>query len=348
MSNLNAKRGEYLAIWIARELCELTGETPSCLFAWAEHQKISPAPFGARQTFYSHLSLWWEPSNVRTLTQDCHLGSYPFGCELRFRAVSVWTQFSRDVKARKKRQVIIFFGYEICSQLLHFRVYRGPVYTEIDGVFICEELPFLAVKSFVDECAHMVGLPLKRVLFTQPVKNLPIPKDDQVGYLPLTSAPPRIADKSNGEGPNEVLYGFANLPGQALKPFSTVQGDHPFSKWCETTSVTALTDRLSEMVKRHNKANSIPRLAKGLNAFEVVLKKSHLENQKKFASSIWPAPAFTPFLKRMAKHDYVLQSFSLHDTQFYKRQYEDFDSYPGDRSPVERRHGDSGDSDTAE
>ena len=338
---------------IARELTELTGETSSRLFTWAGQQKILPPPFGSRQTFYSHLSWRWTPNTQRTLTQDCHLGSYPFCCELRFRAVSLWTQFSRDVKAGKKRQVIIFLGYEVCSQLLHFRVYRGPAYRAVGDVLIgdmliCEELPLPAVTAFVGECAHMVGLPLKRVLFTQPVKNLPVPQGNQVGYLPLKAGLPRVAEKCEVEVPDEVLYGFANLPGQTLQPFSTVQGDHPFIEWCGATNATTLTDRLSEMVKQHNKANALPRLAKGLNAFEKVLRKSYEANQNKYASTPWEAPALTPFLERMSKHDYVLRSFSLHKTQFYRRQYEDFDSCPGDRSPeAVRRHGDTGDSDAA-
>lgn len=194
----------------------------------------------------------------------------------------------------------------------------------------------------------MVGLPLKRVLFTQPVKNLPVPQGNQVGYLLLKSGLPRVAEKGKVEVPNEVLYGFANLPGQTLQTFSTVQGDHPFNEWCKATNTQALTARLSEMVKQHNKINALPRLAKGLDAFEKVLKNSHEANQKKYASSAWKAPALTPFLERMSKHDYVLKSFPLRFTKYYKRQYEDFDAYPGDRSAeAGRRHGDSGDSDKA-
>ena len=194
----------------------------------------------------------------------------------------------------------------------------------------------------------MVGLPLRRVLFTQPVKNLPVFQENQVGYLSLKSGLPRVAEKSKVEVPNEVLYGFTNLPGQTLQPFSTVQDDHPFCIWCETTNAKALTDSLSEMVKQHNKVNALPRLAKGLNAFEKLLKKSHEANQKKYASTVWEAPELTPFLERMSKHDYVLKSFSLHAIQFHKRQYEDFDSCPGDRSSeAGRRHGDNGDSEVA-
>jgi len=340
--------GTSLGLQIARELTELTGETPSRLFTWAGQQKILPPPFGSRQTFYSHLSWRWEPNTQSTSTKNCHLGSHPFCCELRFRAVSLWTQFSRDLKRREKRQVIIFFGYEVCSQLLHFRVYRGPAYRLVDGMLICEELPLPAVTAFVAECASMVGLPLKRVLFTQPVKNLPEPQGNQVGYLSLESGLARVAEKNEVEVPNEVLYGFANLPGKTLQPFSTVQGDHPFIEWCATTNAKALKDRLSALVKQHNRLNAMPAITLGRKTFEALLNRSRVTSEIEESEVHYGPQEKTEFEKRRSKHDYVLNPWELKNPKFYNKKSEDFYSCPGDRSPkAGRRHGDNGDSDKA-
>jgi hypothetical protein len=60
--------------------------------------------------------------------------------------------------------------------------------------------------------------------------------------------------------------------------------------------------------------------------------KSYASIRGKVESSRWTVP-HTPFMQRMAKHDYALQELSLHEVRFYKRQYENFILCPGDCSP---------------
>ena len=317
LSTLQEKIAQNLKNEIAKELWLLTGKGPSPLIAWA---KSHSATFGARQTVYDHLTMaGWVKNSKHTLTKDCPLPllRYPFSGELRFRAISLWTQFSLDVEKRKNRQLIIFFGYEVFSQLLHFRIYRGPGYREAEAYpHICTDLSVDTVRSFVNECAQLTALPLIRVLFTQELKNFPMPHCDQVGYLPLKSGPPRVVQESNDEIPNEVTYGFADS-GLTLQPFSTLPLDHPFSVWCKTTNATALTDRLAEMIQAHNEATALPPLDKRHIAFKAECKKLHDEFPEKFTSSPWKPPPPTSFanvclnMRRFSMHSHhVASSFT--------------------------------------
>ena len=203
LSTVQAKIIQNLKNEIAKELWLLTGKGPSPLIAWAKSQ---PANFGARQTVYDHLTMaGWVKSSKRTLTTDCPLPlfRYPFSGVLRFRAISILTQFSLDVVKKKNRQIIILFGYEVFSQLLHFRVYIGPAYRQSDAYpDICTDLSVDTVRSFVNKCGELTALPLMQVLFTQEFKNFPIPKGDQVGYLPLKAGVPRVGKESV----NEIMF----------------------------------------------------------------------------------------------------------------------------------------------
>lgn len=318
MSTVQAKIIQNLKNEIAKELWLLTGKGPSPLIAWAKSQ---PANFGARQTVYDHLTMaGWVKSSKRTLTTDCPLPlfCYPFSGELRFRAISLWTQFSLDVEKRKNRQIIIFFGYEVFSHLLHFRVYRGPTFREGNAhPHICTDLSVDTVRSFVNECAQLTALPLRQVLFTQELKNFPMPKGDQVGYLSLKSGVPKVGEKSVNEVPDEVLYGFADS-GLTLQSFSMLQLDHPFSVWCQTTNATALTDRLAEMIRVHNEAIALPCLVKRHIGFKAECKKLHDEFPEKFASSPWKPLPPTPFAKRMFEHEKILDAFSSRSIKSYR------------------------------
>ena len=348
LSTMQAKIFQNLKNEIAKELWLLTGKGPSPLITWA---KLQSANFGARRTVYGHLGkAGYVPRGKFTSAADVPLPlfSYPFSGVLRFRAISIWTQFSLDVDKKKNRQIIIFFGYEVFSQLLHFRVYRGPAHRTDDAYpHICTDLSVATVRSFVNDCAQLTALPLMRVLFTQELKNFPVPHGGQVGYLPLKAGQPRVAKESNEEVPNEVLYGFADSV-LTLQPFSTLQLNHPFSVWCQTTNATALTDCLAEMIRVHNEAIAMPLLVQRHSAFKAQCKKLHDEFPEKFASSPWKPPPLKPFVKRMFEHEKVLDAFTSRSIKSYSPEYENFASLPGDRSRKAGRHGDIGDSDSAD
>ena len=333
LSTVQAKIIQNLKNEVAKELWLLTGEGPSPLCAWAKAQSVN---FGARQTVYDHLVMaGWVKTSKRALTTGYPLPlfSYPFSGVLHFRAISIWTQFSLDVVKKKNRQVIFLFGYEVFSQLLHFRVYIGPTYRQSDSYpDICTDLNVDMVRSFVNECGELTALPLMQVLFTQELKNFPIPKGDQVGYLPLKAGEPRVGKESVNEVPDEVLYGFADS-GLTLQPFSTLQLDHPFSVWCKTTNATALTDRLAEMIRIHNEAIAMPLLVQRHSAFKAQCKKLHDKYPEKFASSPWKPPPLKPFVKRMFEYEKALKTFKSRNIKSYRRQWEDFKFSPGDLPP---------------
>jgi hypothetical protein len=326
LSNLNKKELQKLAAAFARELSELTGESTSRLFEWGSQHDLQSVFLGSRQTFYNHLEMrGWTRSSAETMTQDCHLGSHPFTCRLRLRVVSLVTQFARDVKEGKKRQLIILFGYEVCSQLIHFRVYRGPADECDDVISVREKLRVETVSEFVKECGRMIGLPLQRVIFTQDLIKLPAATANEVAYLSLKLGEMKLRKEDEEPADNEVLCDFTG----ALNQFLTLDGEHPFITWCQSTDATALTDQLTEMVKLHNKTNALPRLATGQNVFEALLKKSDAANKEKYGPTDWEVP-LPSFLKRMSKNDYVLQSLSLHEVRYHNRLFQNFNSSPGD------------------
>ena len=330
MSTVQAKIIQNLKNEVAKELWLLTGEGPSPLCAWAEAQSVN---FGARKTVYAHLSkAGWVKNSMRTSTTGYPLPlfSYPFSGVLRIRAISILTQFSLDVVKKKNRQIIILFGYEVFSQLLHFRVYIGPAYRQSDAYpDICTDLGVDTVRSFVNKCGELTALPLMQVLFTQEFKNFPIPKGDQVGYLPLKAGAPRVGKESVNEVPDEVVYGFADS-GLTIQPFSMLQLDHPFSGLCQTTNATALTDRLAEMIRVHNEAIALPCLDKRHIGFKAECKKLHDEFPEKFTSSPWKPPPPTLFARRMFDHEKVLKSFESQKIKSYRPTYATFASLHGD------------------
>lgn len=349
MSNLERKIKGSLAIArrnltvaFARELSELTGETPSCLYQWGEDLGL-PVP-RARQTFYSHLASdpppgngKWQRGSDATSTEDCRMGSYPMSCQLRLRVVSLDTQFSRDLKSR--RQVIVLMGYETCSHLIHFRVYRGLDFEckddkDTHGIPLCNRLPVATVAAFVERMGKMVGLPLKRVLLTQDLVEVPLISTEKVALLSLSLGRLTLRKKNEAVADNEVLLSFGQKAQKDVAPYETVAGAHPFIEWCGTTTATALTADLSELVNRHNKQHALPRLRTARRAFERLLQKSHDAAVQAKGGSSWSRKISSPFLEQMQKHDYALNDLSLHDVRYCKRRYINFLSFPGDCSSV--------------
>jgi hypothetical protein len=326
-----------LAVAFARELAELTGETPSRLYQWGKDLGL-PVP-RARQTFYSHLAgNGWERESETTSTENCRMGSRPMNCELRLRVVSLLTQFSRDKKAARRRQLIVLFGYEVCSHLLHFRVYRGTDYEGEGDLPLCKELPPAIVTEFVEECGQMIGLPLQKVLLTHALIDLTPPVIDTVAFLSLQKKEVIWKKRSATLDDNEVPCSSLGKTGNQAGRYVTIKGAHPFNDWCETTNAAELTSELSDLVKRHNKNTALPRLDGARQAFEALLLKSHEGIKKKFKYSPWPVPD-TRFMQRMTRHGYALQELTLHEVRFYKRRYENFILCPGDCSPKAEGNG---------
>lgn len=321
-----------LAVAFAREVSELTGETPSCLYQWGKDLGL-PVP-KARQTFYSHLaSDGWERRSDATSTEACRMGSYPMSCELRLRVVSLVTQFRRDINAETKRQLIILIGYEVCSHLIHFRVYRGPDYEGANGIPLCEQLPAATVATFVEECGRMVGLPLQRIVLTQDLMEMPSLPANEVALLALSQGKVVVRKKKEESGDNELLCSFGQRSRKQVARYVTLEGKHPFIEWCGMTNATKLTSDLSDLVKLHNKTTALPRLETAQEALDALVKRSNDALEARRSSSHWPAPQ-PPFQARMRKHYYALERFSLHQMRFYKRKYENFKNFPGDIAPV--------------
>lgn len=344
MSNSDEKIGRKLLVALAREVCELTGETPSSLHRWAKKIGL-PVP-SARQTFYSHLAFYplldkkrWNRASDPASTQDCRMGSYPMSCQLRLRAVSLVTQFRRDMREGKKRQLLILMGYEVCSHLIHFQVYRGDdvqlgEHEKVHGIGLCKQIPVATVAAFVEKCGRMVGLPLQKVMFTHDLMGFSQPTSG-VALLSLTSGTLTVKKRAEDADVNEVVCSYGATLRDQIVAYSTLDGEHPFNEWCETTNATLLTATLSEVVKRHNKAIALPRLETAHQILDSLLEKFHDAAEARRGSSQWNA-AVPPsaFQIRLMKHDYAVERFSPREINFYKRTYENFKKFPGDGAPV--------------
>jgi hypothetical protein len=322
-----------LAVVFARELAELMGGNPSRLHKWGKVLGL-PVP-SARQTFYTHLEHRWKMKSEPASTETCRLGSYPMNCELRLRVVSLVTQFSGDIRTGKKRQLIVLLGYEVCSHLIHFQVYRGAdvevgKHEEIHGIGKCEVLPVATVAAFVKEFGRMVGLPLQRVLLTQNLMDFQ-PVRGKASLLSLATLGKVATREWRDEiDDNEVLCSFGSE-----ESYLTFDEDHPFIDWCGTTNAKKLTADLSDLVKRHNKATALPRLGTAQQVLDALLKKSDDALEARRGTSRWKVEAPPPPIETLLKkHDYALERYSLHDVRFYRRQYEDFWEYPGDHGRV--------------
>ena len=220
MSNFSSKDVKNLVIALAREWAELTGETDSQLFEWIGQHTATADCFKSRQTFYTWMNRdGWQRSTSRTLTQDCHLTSYPLSCRLRLRAFSWTARFKRDLSRGTERQMLLLAGYEVCSRLLHVRLYQGPDHPIGDPAFPpCLHIPVATAASFVEECARLVGLPIQQVLFTQ--QWFACDASEKTGRVYLSLQKHKLIVRKRGAKPRDSLVpcSFAvNPPQQASK-----------------------------------------------------------------------------------------------------------------------------------
>lgn len=335
-SNSEGKIDRNLTMAFARELSELTGETPSCLHQWGEDLGL---PVRSRQTFYTHLASAWKRESDATSIEDCRMGNRPMSCQLRLRVVSLDMQFRRDVKAKTRRQLIVLMGYETCSHLIHFRIYRGPDYERKDnndtnGIPLCEQLPVSTVAAFVERMGKMIGLPLQRVMLTQELIKIPPIATDEVALLSLSLGQVIVRKKKVDADASEVPLSLGQRPPKKVLQYSTLDGEHPFIDWCQTTTATELTANLSDLANRHNKKQAWPRLKIARKAFEALLQRSHDAAERAKGESKWNSEITSPFLEKMQKHYYALSELTRHEVIYCKRQFGDFQSCPGDGTSV--------------
>ncbi|KQV44893.1 hypothetical protein ASD07_20340 [Duganella sp. Root336D2] len=267
----------------------------------------------------------WARGSIASATESCRMGSYPMSCQLRLRVVSLKAQFRQDKRQGKTRQLVILLGYEVCSGLLHFRLYRGTDFSgDPKDMPLCNRIPAATVAAFVDECGRMVGLPIQQVLFTQKIMDF-TPGAGKVAYLSLSAGRMLLRGRKELAGDNELPCSW-----DSKRPYRTCDGDHPFIAWCTGTNATELTSYLSDLVKRHNKVVALQCLERAREVLDAMLTRSDTAAKARHGTSRFTVP--TPqFHQRIMKHDYVLNDFELREVRFYKREYEDFFAFPGDR-----------------
>lgn len=316
---------------LAREWAELTGETDSQLFEWIGQHAATADCFKSRQTFYTWMNRdGWQRSTSRTLTQDCHLTSYPLSCRLRLRAFSWTARFKRDLSRETERQMVLLAGYEVCSRLLHIRLYQGPDHPIGDPAFApCLTIPVSTTASFVEECARLVGLPIQQVLFTQQWFAWPAGANTAQVYLSLPDKRLVLLEKREVAGDSALRCAFAvDLPRQpaALKQIA-LPG---FADWFGDLHPATLIRTLSAMVNLHNKTNALARLEAARKKLDALIAAS----QKKLdaTSTDWsPLYELSDFQTRVARHEYRGDAVGVREVAFYHRDCLKFEDTPGDR-----------------
>lgn len=323
------------SIAFARQFAELTGETPSRLHAWGlKHGDIAPL-MRSRQAFYTAMAKGgWSPKSRPAETCDCRLGSFPFYCELRLRLISLETQFRADVRSKIRRRLVLLWGYEMCSGLLHFRVFRGqalePGETDDGEARVSAEI----VSDFVFEMARMVGLPIRAVYATNDLVSLPgSPLEAYWVSLEGRTLIDRQTHASMGPD-RPCLISFQRDVDSDLKshPVDHFGPDHPLSLLCRSTSAKELVDQLADWVKAHNVQFALPRLKDGRKALKVRHEDALARAEGRVSAETvkaWGMPK-TEFLKRMEAATYLKNAMSLHDVRYFKRAYQDFTLVPGD------------------
>ena len=311
-------------IAIAHELAELTGESPSRLHQWAKKLGL-PIP-RARQTFYTRIkkdlnNKEWVRKCETCSTSECRMGSYPMACELRIRVVSLLTGFRRDAQSDSRCQLIIVLGYEVCSSLLHFRIYRGQFYEESSHSFpLNHQIPVHVVGDFVSEMAKMVGLPLQRVLLTQRLTDFPELAKNEGACLSLNERRFVVRERNDALEDNELPCFLAGAAFRSKGGFDTLEGDHPFVLECRNTNATALTERLSSMVNRHNRLHAEGRIKSARKAFAVLRDQSLERQQERYGPTRWALSA-PPFIRRVERYRYLDDVYLPRDVGFFRRQY---------------------------
>lgn len=311
-------------IALTHELAELTGESPSRLYQWAQEMGL-PVP-RARQTFYTGIkkdlsNKDWIRKCEACATSECRMGSYPMACELRVRVVSLLTGFRRNGQSDSRCQLIIVLGYEVCSSLLHIRIYRGPYYEgEMKGIPLHHRIPVHVLADFVTELGKMVGLPLQRVLLTQRLTDFPELARNEVACLSLNKGRFVVRERSEALEENELPCSLAGAAFRSKGGFDTLEGDHPFVLECRNTNATALTERISSMVNRHNRLHAEGRIKSARKAFAVLRDESLERQQERYGPTRWTLSA-PPFIRRVERHRYLDDVYLPRDVGFFRRQY---------------------------
>jgi len=362
---------------IVREFRELTGESDRQLYAWAKQHLAGKNVLGVEQTFKTRLRADWQPSTRATSTCDCRLESRPLNCEIRLRATSLITQFRRDVQRQKNRQLVILWGYEVCTQLLHYRIYRGPEFDIGDDLAISDVVPPATLAAFAKECATLVGLPIKQLLLTQLLLDLPKAKKNEVVHLGLDDGSLTAKDSKTLPPLNTVpiTCALVDPDNPDAHEISSLDGLGGVQAWCGGSNAARLAERLEKLVRDHNRD---PDLTKRVKMAHKQLERLFDESHKRMTSSgresTSPAPITngedvsadgqqpkprgkrygvkerreTPFIKRYGNHLYLEpeERRSL-KRLLARRTFDDFRNVVGDMAKRDEVLGDSGDTATA-
>lgn len=343
LSNSAQKNVRSLVASIARELAELTGEY-SQLREWALQHPATAEAARVRQTFFNWIDKeGWKRSTSKALTQDCRLTSRPLSCRLRLRAITWVARFQRDLSEKTQRQMVLLLGYEECSRLLHFQLFRGMGYPIDDPAFpLCNELPVSTIAFFVEECAQLVGLPIQCILFTQRLFPFPALAETEQAYLSLTDKQLVVRNRNAAPGDNELLCGFAIDP--PCQPADLVMSPTLplFEERFRLSNSTELTEQLSAMTNHHNEENALPKLERARKKLDALVRRSSQKNPAYSSRGAGYGVSVPPFLARQQRHDYLSGTKTLQEVRLFKRTYRNFEVFPGD-CPSKAPGGDSGD-----
>ncbi|MFC0168127.1 hypothetical protein ACFFKC_08545 [Pseudoduganella danionis] len=181
-------------------------------------------------------------------------------------------------------------------------------------------IPVHVLADFVTDVAKMVGLPLQRVLLTQRLTDFPDMAKNEVAFLSLNEGRFIVRGKNDALADNELPCALAGVVFRPTGGFDTLEGDHPFVLECRNTNATALTDRLSTLVNRHNHLHAEERVKSARKAFAALRKQSLDRQQERYAPTRWSLPV-PPFILRVDRHRYLEDLYSLYDVRFFRRQY---------------------------
>lgn len=338
-----------------REVSELTGESPSCLFRWGKQHKNVGSLLGSRQTFYNNLKRnEWQRRSPGTSTQNCRLGSCPLACELRIRIYSVEVQSPRDAAKQEKRQMIFLYGYETCSQLMNVKIYRSTFTENADNKgtnWICNTLKANVVAAFILDCARMVGLPISQIIFTNSIRINEHSKNKNDDEHLIIKETEKLLEKSNftignrdtpkekykksKEISNNIRIRNIKIAGRSTSSnlkfkfeqecLPHFQLEHPFSRLASCYSSTKLSEMICQIVNDHNKLNSIDKLLKGRAQLRNIVQK--IKSKKTDGLFGHRRSNFEIGLSNLVDEHQIC---SPHDIQFARRNSENFDSEPGD------------------
>lgn len=273
---------EKTFIEAVRELIELTGESPSSVYEWIQHHaKLQPFT-GTRETFYRRVQRGWARKSSPTQTRDCRLCSRPLACELRVRAISLWFQFKQDIKTGRYRQVVILAGYEKCTRMLHFRIYRcSETSVEEKASYMSSEIEPAELISFVGEFGTMLGLPLRRIRLSQCLISDASEGFRCISYLDHKK-PKFVTLKTEGQ----IGSSFIPIVKDQAKIIHYV-ADDLICAFCQQMSATRFAELLGGVVNLHNRRVALPFLKNGQES----LRKLSAVSEARASQSKWGSPA---------------------------------------------------------